>query len=340
MNKWLALVSLVAIVMGVFLFRNTLFSSVYVSPSLSENGTSNSTKPLLFVGDIMLGRYVETLSIREEDELYPFRQMKEYLREHVTIGNLEGPIPDNHEPTPINGFSFSFPSTSPQVLKEGGIAAVSLANNHMFDKGRRGWEETKRALDTGGVSHFGGYSPTEGDYFETKFGTTTVIVYGITMIATGWDETQAIEVTRKLRSEHPGAYLIAFLHWGDEYVTQNRYQRASARTLIESGVDAIIGAHPHVVQGIELYKGKPIFYSLGNFIFDQYWRKDLEDGFMVKLNKKDSSYEYSLVPIHSVRSVPYIATSTEWDRILEKVSSQSEDSLRSSILQGSFTVSK
>jgi poly-gamma-glutamate synthesis protein (capsule biosynthesis protein) len=286
----------------------------------------------------MLGRYVETLTKKSGDKLYAFKEMKEYLKQHTTIANLEGPIPDVHTQTPSNGMSFSFPASAPHTLKEGGIAAVSLANNHMFDKGKVGYEQTKRALDAEGVIHFGGYTPTQDDHFETKLGTMTVIVYGITMIATGWDEAQAIVVTKKLRQEHPDAHLVAFIHWGDEYKTQNIYQRAFAHALIDNGVDAIVGAHPHIVQGIETYQGKPIFYSLGNFIFDQYWQHNLEDGLAVKFSAEGTSYVYELIPIRSSRSIPSVATSTDQERILKNISSQSPSELRPAILEGKILV--
>lgn len=289
----------------------------------------------------MFGRYVETLSVRANDKLYPFtKEMQTYLNQHVTIGNLEGPIPDTHTPTPINGFSFSFPVWTPQLLKESGITAVSLANNHMFDKGRDGYEQTKKALDGGGVAHFGGYSPTTDDYFETKLGTTTVIVYGITMIATGWDETQAITITQKIRKDHPTAHLIAFLHWGDEYVTQNIYQRAFAHVLIDNGVDVIIGSHPHVVQGVEVYNNKPIFYSLGNFIFDQYWSKDTESGFMVRMTDSSKDYVYEIIPIRQALSVPFFATSTVREHILSEVSRQSDVDSKATVLEGVLKIAK
>jgi poly-gamma-glutamate synthesis protein (capsule biosynthesis protein) len=296
--------------------------------------STKETPPLLFVGDIMLGRHVETLAKRYGDELFMFASTTEYLKQHITIANLEGPIPEDHVQTPVNGFSFSFASSTSRILKLGGIQAVSLANNHMFDKGRNGYEETKQALEQGGVAHFGGYSPTTDDYFETKLGTTTVVVYGITMIATGWDESQALNVTEKLRKEHPQAHLIAFLHWGDEYVTQNIYQRAFTHKLIDRGVDTIIGAHPHVVQGVELYKEKPIFYSLGNFIFDQYWRSDLEDGYMVRISSLDSGIRYELVPVRSSRSMPAIATESARLRVLDDIAKQSDVVLVDSIKKG------
>lgn len=310
-----------------FFHKEAAISYVNESPVVEEK----KTVPLLFVGDIMMGRFVETLGERYGNESFMFASTSDYLKSHVTIANLEGPIPDVHEKTPINGFSFSFPSSTPTILREGGIAAVSLANNHMFDKGRSAYEETKYALTRGEVAHFGGYTPTEDTYFKTTLGTSTVIVYGITMIATGWDEAQALEVTEKLRQEHPNAHLVAFLHWGDEYVVQNRYQRAFAHSLIDRGVDTIIGAHPHVVQGIEVYKSVPIFYSLGNFIFDQYWRDNVEDGYMVRMDTNGGAITYEIVPIHSVRSVPSIATAEKRIQILLDIAKQSPQELQETI---------
>ncbi len=321
----------------------SIFSKEEIEPRVTSTDAlaeKIETTPLLFVGDIMLGRYVETLSAKSGDDLYSFTEIKDYLKRYVTIANLEGPIPLIHKPTPINGMSFSFPPYTSRILKEGGIMAVSLANNHMFDRGRSGYEETKKALDASGMIHFGGYAPTEDDYFKTALSDTEVLVYGITMIATGWNEAQALEVTRKLRSEHPDSYVVVFIHWGDEYKTQNIYQRAFAHSLVDIGVDAIIGSHPHVVQGIEIYQGKPIFYSLGNFIFDQYQQASLEEGIMVRMDEKNNEYIFDIIPIHLSRSVPSIATSTKREQILQNISKQSQTDLQAAILEGKLRVAK
>lgn len=342
MKKWVVLFCILFVLAGFAMVYDSRTPSVYIAPQkeIVNKEVSQPSTPILFVGDIMLGRYVELLTNTSGDELYSFRNVEDYLKQHVTIANLEGPIPDSHTPTPANGFTFSFPSSTPRILKEGGIAAVSLANNHMFDKGSNGYSQTKRALDTGGVPHFGGYTPTESNYFETKLGEKQVIVYGVTMIATGWDEAQALEVTKNLRVSHPQAHLIAFLHWGNEYVTQNTYQRAFAHSLIDNGVDTVIGGHPHVVQGVELYNNKPIFYSLGNFIFDQWWRNDLEDGVMIRLSEDKNNYVYEIIPIRQAKAVPSIATSTVRDNILSNMSKQSDVSLKEAILRGSFSIPK
>lgn len=335
MKKLIMLVAVSGLsLLSFFFLFNYEEKEVYIAPEIQK---STTTKPLLFTGDIMLGRYVETLAKNEGDDLRSFQNVRDFLKQHVTIANLEGPIPEKHMPTLVKGMSFSFASGTPRALKEGGVTAVSLANNHMFDRGETGYEETKRALDAEGVAHFGGYAPT-GDYFETDMGGTKAIVFGFTVISSLWDEEKALQVAQTLTENKAEAYFIAFMHWGDEYVTQNRYQREFAHKLIDLGVDAIIGAHPHVVQGVEIYNGKPIFYSLGNFIFDQYWRKDLENGLLVKVVSEANAYRYDLIPVHSKRSIPYIATSTKRDKILSSVAKQSDESLKNSILMGSLSI--
>jgi poly-gamma-glutamate synthesis protein (capsule biosynthesis protein) len=294
------------------------------------------TTPLLFTGDIMLGRYVETL---QERGLNPFGSTTEFLNSHVTISNLEGPIPEVHEHTPNNAFAFSFPSTTPQYLKSHGVQAVSLANNHSLDQGHAGYEHTKLVLDKESVAHFGGYGSDATDYFETHLGTTTVIVFGINMISSQWNERMIFDTVTFLRKKHPQAYLTTFIHWGNEYsLTQNTVQEAFAHRLIDVGVDAIIGSHPHVVEGVEVYRGRPIFYSLGNFIFDQYFSKEVQEGVMVSIDKKNETFIYTLVPIVSVRSKVSFADEMSSREILSTIARSSSPQLQEDVEKGEIVV--
>lgn len=337
MKYWVGTALLVMVVGGIVWYPHK--AVVYAPQNNITSDVTFNAQPILFVGDIMLGRYVETLGERYGNPAFVFASTTELLESHTTIANLEGPIPKEHVPTPINGFRFSFPLYVPALLQANGIAAVSLANNHMFDYGEDGWEDTKRALNQSNVVHFGGYAPTQEDYFATTLGGKQVIVYGITMIATGWDEEQALLVTNKIRKEHPDAYLIAFLHWGDEYVTQNEYQQSFAHKLIDRGVDTIVGSHPHVVQGVEVYKGKPIFYSLGNFIFDQYWDSNVEKGYVLEIKDSGKEYVYTLIPIQSSHSIPHVADEKDREIILNSIASQSSSELQSAIQSGTVTLS-
>jgi poly-gamma-glutamate synthesis protein (capsule biosynthesis protein) len=314
---------------------------VYIAEKKESHFDAQSEKqynPLLFLGDIMLGRYVETLQKRGLD---PFGSTTEFLKSHVTIANLEGPIPIVHEHTPSYTYSFSFPSTTPSYLKEHGITAISLANNHSFDQKSEGYENTKVALDKELIHHFGGYGSDATDFFETQLGTTTVIVFGINMISSQWDERMIFDTIETLRNNNPEAYLVTFVHWGNEYsLKQNVNQVEFAHKLIDSGVNAIVGSHPHVVQGVEVYKNAPIFYSLGNFIFDQYFSKETQEGVMVSIDKKDEKFIYTLIPVVSERSKVSIAGVTYSKAILSTIAKSSSLNIQKNIQEGSLLITK
>ena len=339
-----AVIALVFLCIAVVLWYVVSFpyTSVYKRDSVEGVVPPTSKEiaqvPLLFLGDIMMGRFVETLARTYTDTSFMFASTSEYLKKHTTIANLEGPIPNRHTQTPVNGFGFSFPPYTASVLKGNGIHAVSLSNNHMYDKGRTGYEETIRALESEGVGYFGGYASKDDVSLAVALGEKKVIIYGMTMISSLWNETQSLTLLERVIEENPNAHIVVFVHWGDEYVTQNKYQQTFAHTLIDRGVGRVIGSHPHVVQGVEVYKGKPIFYSLGNFIFDQYWRDDLEDGYMVRMSYNEQSFLYDLVPVHSVRSVPSLAEGKDKERILSSIARQSLASLQSSIVGGRIVV--
>lgn len=286
------------------------------------------TQPLLFVGDVMLGRYVEKLMNKNGDD-YPFVHIADFLSSYVVIANLEGPIPQAHIPTPSQGFSFSFPQRTPLVLKNNNITAVSLANNHGLDQRLAGYEHTKKVLDGAGVAHFGANHTTADDYFETEVGTTSVIVFGVNMVGDTWNANYAVEVTKQLQASHPESILVAYVHWGNEYMhAQGVVQRGFAHKLIDSGVDVVVGAHPHVVQGVEKYQGKLIVYSLGNFIFDQYFDEAVEESIGLEMGRLGDDVVFMLRPFQSVRSQVSVATGTKAIKILNVVRTNSSKELQ------------
>lgn len=333
-------VFLVLLVAGVlYFFGKTSSYEKFVREYVVEGyNEEQKTLPLVFTGDIMLGRYVETL-MNIHGDAYPFGEVADFLRSRVTIANLEGSIPKVHIPTRPFTMVFSFSSKIPKILKENGIRAVSLANNHSLDQGSDGYENTKLVLDEVGIGHFGGYSTTLPEHFETYLKDTSVIVYGINMISGTWDKQAAYDVTKLLRDQYPQSLLIAYIHWGNEYdLKQGQEQELFAHALVDRGVDAIVGAHPHVTQGIEVYKGVPIFYSLGNFIFDQYFSKEVERGYLISLDRDGDALVYSLIPVGSKRSKVSFPTSEESNEILETVAKSSDIAIRKNIREGSIKI--
>jgi poly-gamma-glutamate synthesis protein (capsule biosynthesis protein) len=121
---------------------------------------------------------------------------------------------------------------------------------------------------------------------------------------------------------------IAYIHWGKEYDSvHSKEQEVLAHFLIDNGVDAVIGHHPHVVQDIEVYKGKPIFYSLGNFIFDQYFSDEVQEGLAVRVDTSKDILRYTLIPFESksIKSQPKLLSLLDKDTYLENTLSYNWD---------------
>ena len=135
--------------------------------------------------------------------------------------------------------------------------------------------------------------------------------------------------------------VIVNVHWGTEYEHQfNKIQQETAHNLIDAGADIIIGHHPHVVQGIEIYQGKPIFYSLGNFIFDQYFSSDTRAGLAVGINITDGKSEFYLFPLKSKLSQVELTEGAEKEKFFSDLINWSnlEENYKEQIKQGKFII--
>jgi len=310
----------------------------------------SSPHQLLFVGDIMLGRNVETLSAK--NSYYPFEKIGQLFDgANQIVGNLEGPIPVIHKQTPIKGFGFSFPVTAVSALQKARVGVVSLANNHTTDQGALGYQETRRVLEDGGISTFG--HPTEISRLTSVsrilVGKCSLFIVGINATFPSFDKFAAEELVQSLGNERdtetnamcPHENILVYIHWGEEYQpTSNIQQQNLAHFIIDSGADLIIGSHPHVVQEIENYNGKYILYSLGNFIFDQYFSEDVGDGLAVRIQISEDSGKITaleLLPTKSIRSQP--APMEEADRMVFLISlaKKSSANLRTRILNGTIS---
>ena len=147
-------------------------------------------------------------------------------------------------------------------MSSGSIEAVNLANNHTYDFLEEGFVDTKNALDNANIPYFG--------YDDYKILDVDGIKIGLAGLS-GWDETSAKDNTLKaidyFKNENTDLIIMTY-HWGiEKEYEQNSTQENIAKFAIDSGADLVIGHHPHVLQGVELYNGKYIVYSLGNFVF-------------------------------------------------------------------------
>lgn len=236
---------------------------------------------LIFTGDIMLGRSVMGEAIDKNDYLYPFRNVQGFLSNaDITFGNLENAVIKDC-PRQYKG-SFSF-CTSPEIaqgLTNSGIDIVTLANNHTNNYGNKGFEETKKNLSNIGIKSVGYENLEIIEKNGVKFG-----FLGFDLVSNKFttSDQDLIASSDKLVD-----VLITSPHWGEEYkAVANSVQRIVAKQMIESGADIIIGHHPHWVQNFEIIGNAPVYYSLGNFIFDQMWSEETKKGLVVKMTFED-----------------------------------------------------
>jgi hypothetical protein len=214
----------------------------------------------------------------------------------LAIANFENPAPDRFS-FHSSGTSFSANPAYIAGLKDAGIDWVSLANNHIGDQGRRGVLQTIANLDDHGIEHGGaGRNATEAHKATLiDVGGVTVGMLGYDQIAPGYNATDdaagsariteaALKVDVKAAREAGADVVIVFPHWGIEYHAEpSAAQRRLGRAAINAGADMVIGNHPHWAEGMEVYRGKPIWYALGNLVFDQTWSNYTMEGITLEL---------------------------------------------------------
>jgi len=256
----------------------------------------------LFFGDIMLDRNVKK-AVEDHGFDYLLAKLDKdfFFGYDFVTANLEGPSTDggNHYP-PQGGIDFAFDPSHVAELKNYGFNFFNLANNHYSDQGQKGIQETEKNL-TDMQIYFSGCQDRVINDCTSNIVTANgykIGFAGFSMVYGGFEMSKAKAAIIKLKENSD--LVVVNIHWGTEYTHQfGNTQRNTAYDLIDNGADLIIGHHPHVVQGMEIYKNKPIFYSLGNFIFDQYFSADTQEGLAVSLNltlKPQKKYEIILYP--------------------------------------------
>jgi poly-gamma-glutamate synthesis protein (capsule biosynthesis protein) len=290
-------------------------------------------------GDIMLGRYVETVMNRH-GEMYPFTFLSDFnLDQDVIIGNLEGPIPETHTKTADFTTNFSFKKSVAPLLKQVGFTHITLANNHTVDKGEPAFWNTKKTLEEVGIQVFGNPRSTAKEFVKLEeINGTEIGLIGLNeAVSSYFDKEAAVQLIDELERINPDRFLIVNIHWGTEYQnTSNKKQKELARSFVNAGADLIIGHHPHVVQEVEVYKNKLIFYSLGNFIFDQYFSKETQEGMVVYFDLKPKTITAKIQGINIDKSRP--KPMSDQSIFLKELAARSSKELESQIESGIITL--
>lgn len=293
---------------------------------------------LVIVGDVMMARNVEQLMKRNGPD-YPFAgvELSDFASNPAIIGNFESSMALEHTQTPVNQLKFSTNQEHIEALKEAGFTHLSLANNHSFDYGVSGYNNAVTLLEKLDIETFGqeyAVNNSSISYIETSNGTFALIGINASDGRLSSEQIEEVMQTAKAKS----SFQIVYIHWGIEYATAHHVsQETLAEKLIALGADLIVGHHPHVVQDIAVIDGVPVFYSLGNYIFDQYFSADVQEGMVLSVSLSDEP-SISIIPVISetYMSQPTLMNETQHAAFLKKLAASSDSELKESILSGTI----
>jgi poly-gamma-glutamate synthesis protein (capsule biosynthesis protein) len=294
-----------------------------------------ATHTLIFGGDVMLARHVQVLQEREGGYETAWEHIKdEFAIADLAVINLESPFVTSG-PYPTEGFVFRTKPENIIGLVESGIDVVQLANNHFGNAGEQGMTDTFSLLEKEKIVYVGAGTSTlaaqQGKIIEVsgkKIGLVAqsydVSWYKATSKKSGIATLDVFALTEQIENlRKQGAdFIVAMFHGGIEYVREpNADQMNFAHAAIDAGADVVIGHHPHWIQNMEEYKGKYIFYSLGNLIFDQDWSQETSEGLVVKLEiDSANNVQVFLHPVIIENNFkPRFATTSEAQEILKKI---------------------
>ncbi|MDD2958655.1 MAG: CapA family protein [Lachnospiraceae bacterium] len=231
---------------------------------------TETTVTISTVGDCTLGtdaNFSSSNSFNTVQAMYGssyfFQNVKSILSEDdITFANFEGTL-TTLDTRADKEYAFKGDPSYTEILKEGSIEAVTLANNHSSDYGEQSLADTKKYLSEAGIDYCTGDEIVIKEVNGIKTG-----LIGIYVLADGMEREAQVKETIAAAKAQGAALIVVAFHWGTEKSdTPDETQKSLAHTAIDSGADLVVGHHPHVLQGIELYNGKYIVYSLGNFCF-------------------------------------------------------------------------
>jgi len=290
----------------------------------SANETPQESKPaeiakttFAFGGDLMFDRNVwhkyKDIGL---NRIFDNLDIAIFKNSDIAFANLEGPISagEINDDYLSGSMNFNFPPETIDTLKYLGLNIVSLSNNHTMNAGTNGFANTKKVLSESEIK----YSGSQNDFDSTnivELETKIPIAIITADILVGLDNS---EIVNSIKAEViKGERVIIIPHWGVEYQSiHNKTQENMAKSWIDAGATMVIGGHPHVVQDVQVYNNRPIIYSLGNFVFDQFFSPETQQGLIISGDIDESSMTLKFSPFTSTNVKPALDTgSTKLARI-------------------------
>ena len=293
------------------------------------------------VGDIMLaGQGSRTLTARGFDHAFAGTAV-ELRKGDILVGNLEAPITSGGTEFTGKKFRFRTRPEAAEALSRAGFTVLTLANNHIMDFGAEGLAETLSHLDRARILHAGAGATLAEARREAlvtvKGRRVAFLAYSLTFpvefyagagnpgAAQGVDGRVRDDI---IRARGTADYVVVSFHWGEELArTPKPYQQKAARAAIDAGADLVLGHHPHVLQGIERYRGKTILYSLGNFAFGSLSRS-AERSMIARITFDSTGQTVEVVPLNvlnsEVRFRPAVLSGRRGEEVIDRLNLLSE----------------
>ncbi|HLO52028.1 MAG TPA: CapA family protein [Kamptonema sp.] len=326
---------------------DTVQAALEIVPVVQHKQVLNPTDPtvtLMFGGDVTLSD--ELTQVAGKDYGWAFSGLEEYLQADLAMVNLETPLTNFGSSSLNKKNNFQADPESVKLLTTGGVDIVTLANNHTMDFLEPGLVETIETLDKAGIRHLGAGRDAKEirrpQIIEVKGQRIAYLSYNDNNVhATGDGKAgtnsrhneQVAEDIRAIRSQVD--WVIVNYHWGVELADYpGDWQIDLARFTIDQGADLVVGHHSHVLQGAEIYKDRPIVYSLGDFIFGGNARSNYDTA-VLKVSLKGRNMKVEFLPVEVSKYQPKVVKGEKGDRILkhvEQISSIFDRPMRSPVV--------
>ena len=313
----------------IFLLAGIVFGSNFIyanrnNEKIELNYSDNKVAQFTFVGDIMLGRSIKTKSeLNNYEDI--FKDVSYLWKDSQYVsGNIESALLDNPEEFEKSDKEIHLYAETKvaNLLKNNGFTMANLSNNHLGDFGRQGVISTINAVKSAGLNYVGAGENIDdaATYNIQEINGIKVATIGISDIVPkdfSANRTEAGILSTMYPSYNRLVYeasqeadlVVVNLHWGVEYgVDETEEQEKIAKALIDAGADVIIGSHPHVLQPIQTYKDGIIFYSMGNFVFDQGWSRTKDSMVLNYYINEKGEGTFEVVPVRIENGYPVVTT--------------------------------
>ncbi len=315
------------------LIHNLMIAASMFLGWISPQAHSDKPVDVVFAGDAMMDGSVKR-AIHRWGPDFPFRNVKkEVSRADLAVVNLETSVTQANRKDDVQLFNFKSDPSSLDGISHAGFDLVSMANNHVLDYMETGLFDTFRNIKRHRLSYVGAGMNEREAYSARTFvrngKTIKIAAFARFLPSENWfahgdhpgvaEAYQSERVMKAIARERAGAdYLIVFMHWGVEKNNHpEAWQRDMARKMIDAGADAIVGSHPHVLQGFEFYKDKPIAYSIGNFLFPDYVSNRKAETGLLHLKLYQGKVKMSFNPYY-IRDNQIVKRGPQYDKKISK----------------------